>query len=340
MKKLLLFVALTILHISVFAQWQVEESYDSGKPYLKGFAQSNDKEATLFLIPYEDNVAMSMQTSNSFVSEIVEVKFTFVVNGTRKSHEFLGMTNKKGQILLFQIEHISSPFVGGFLRDFKAATGLTVSVEDENKTRKYVFGMSGSTKAYNSVLTQQNAFGTTVKPNKTSSTHLSFKGHSISGNVKDFSKALQQEGFTTLNGENDILKGKFDGRDVTLALITTPRTETMCGVLVEFATFRTWKSMTEQFAKLENDLSKKYGNPTGKLRDFISPYEEGDGYEMDAVYRGKCNYATYFEMEIGTIAITITKSPQDGNAAILLAYYDSKGKALQEKEEAMSGTDL
>lgn len=337
---MLLFVALTILHISVFAQWQVEESYDSGKPYLKGFAQSNDKEATLFLIPYEDNVAMSMQTSNSFVSEIVEVKFTFVVNGTRKSHEFLGMTNKKGQILLFQIEHISSPFVGGFLKDFKAATGLTVSVEDENKTIKYVFGMSGSTKAYNSVLTQQNAFGTTTKPNKTSSTHLTFKGHSISGNVKDFSNALQREGFTTLNGENDVLKGKFDGRDVTLALITTPRTETMCGVLVEFATFRTWKSMTEQFSKLENDLSKKYGNPTGKLRDFISPYEEGDGYEMDAVYRGKCNYATYFEMEIGTIAITITKSPQDGNAAILLAYYDSKGKALQEKEEAMSGTDL
>lgn len=131
---MLLFVALTILHISVFAQWQVEESYDSGKPYLKGFAQSNDKEATLFVIPYEDNVAMSMQTSNSFVSEFVEVKFTFVVNGTRKTHEFLGMTNKKGQILLFQIEHISSPFVGSFLRDFKAATGLTVSVEDENKT--------------------------------------------------------------------------------------------------------------------------------------------------------------------------------------------------------------
>ena len=64
------------------------------------------------------------------------------------------------------------------------------------------------------------------------------------------------------------------------------------------------------------------------LRNFISPYEEGEEYEIDAVYRGKCNYAKYFEMEIGTIAITITKSPQGGNTAILLAYYDSDS-ALQ-----------
>lgn len=340
MKKIGFILLLTFLSLSAFAQWQVEESYDSGNPYLKGSVQSNDKNATLFLIPYEDNVAMSMQTSHSFASEIVEVKLTFVVNGARKSHEFLGMTNKKGQILLFQIEHISSPFVGGFLRDFKSATGLTVSVDDEGKTRKYVFGMTGSTKAYNSVLTQENAFGTTAKPKNTTSQHLSFKGHSISGNAKNFSNALQKDGFTMMNGEQDVLKGKFDGRDVTLALITTPRTETMCGVLVEFATFRTWKGITEQFSKLENDLSKKYGNPTGKLRDFISPYEEGDGYEMDAVYRGKCNYATYFEMEIGTIAITITKSPQDGNAAILLAYYDKEGRTLMQKEEAMSGSEL
>ena len=50
---------------------------------------------------------------------------------------------------------------------------------------------------------------------------------------------------------------------------------------------------------------------------------------MDAVYLGKCIYADYFEMEIGTIVITIKKSPKGGNAAILLAYYDQKGVALQ-----------
>lgn len=334
MKKLFLLILLSMMCMILCAQWRVEESYESGKKYLSGIVQSNNKEAELFFFKNEDDVILAMKISHIFNSQINDVVFKFNVNGLRKSHTFMGLSDQKGQLLLVQLENVDNPFVGEFLDDFKKANELNVYIGSET----YRFSMAGSTKAYNSVLNQTNST-TNAAVTYSSSKNLYFKGHPISGNVKQFSSILQKEGFSIVNGEDDVLKGKFDGKDVVLALITTPKTETMCGVLVEFATFRTWKSIKQEFDQLEKRLTAKYGNPTSKMRKFVFPYEEGDGYEMDAVYLGKCIYVDYFEMEIGTIAITITKSPQDGNAAILLAYYDKKGVALKNKEEA-SADDL
>ena len=60
---------------------------------------------------------------------------------------------------------------------------------------------------------------------------------------------------------------------------------------------------------------------------FSSPYEDGDGYELRAVAKGKCNYVSFYLALGGHITVEITKSSQ-----IKVVYEDSENIKLGQQE--------
>ncbi|MBR5886534.1 MAG: hypothetical protein IKY93_07785, partial [Alistipes sp.] len=64
---------------------------------------------------------------------------------------------------------------------------------------------------------------------------------------------------------------------------------------------------------------------------FMSPYEEGDGYEMTAVRNDKCLYCTIYELQNGKILLTINDVY---NGAVLLYYTDKINGNLADREKS------
>ena len=46
-------------------------------------------------------------------------------------------------------------------------------------------------------------------------------------------------------------------------------------------------------------FTKKYGEPKDHFEFFSSPYYEGDGYELQALRKEKCNYISFWTLDKG-----------------------------------------
>lgn len=171
--------------------------------------------------------------------------------------------------------------------------------------------------------------------------HLTFRDVAIDGSLKAFISQIKTKGFTLLYAADDnsgaILEGKFIGKDVKLVIVTTPKTNTVWKVAVEFEDQRSWYSLKSNYLDLKSSLTIKYGVPKS-YEYFRSPYEEGDGYEMTAIYTEKCVYVSYFDVVesgqvIGNISLSIEKHETQGN--ISLRYEDAANakKMRSEKNE-------
>lgn len=53
----------------------------------------------------------------------------------------------------------------------------------------------------------------------------------------------------------------------------------------------------DQYDDIKEKLIKKYGKPTNDYKFFTDPYEEGDGYETQAIRVGKGTFAAYWNFK-------------------------------------------
>jgi hypothetical protein len=126
--------------------------------------------------------------------------------------------------------------------------------------------------------------------------------------------------------------GEFIGKDVDLKVLVTPTTKTVWKVDAELPETASWDSLKIEYFDLCKKLTQKYGASAKSRAIFTSPYADGDGKELLAVYEDKCTYFANWKTENGLITIEIT-SKQQGTALIVISYEDKNAKALYTSEK-------
>lgn len=87
----------------------------------------------------------------------------------------------------------------------------------------------------------------------------------------------------------------------------------------------------KNYEKTIFDIGFNIGNPhfysgARAFEFFSDPYYEGDGYEMQALRKDKCDYISYWEVENGIVSVKM------GNSSMILSYEDSANSAIASKE--------
>lgn len=160
-------------------------------------------------------------------------------------------------------------------------------------------------------------------------------GTEVSGNYESFKDSLTLKGFTLVDSFETLHRfyGKFANEFVTLNVMVTPKTNTVFKVIVYFPERDNWRKLKNDYFAKKEMYKTKY--PLDRDFEFFSsPYEDGDGYELRAVCRGKCNYVSFYLALGGYITVEITKSSQ-----IKVVYEDReniKVEQLELKQEAIN----
>ena len=103
------------------------------------------------------------------------------------------------------------------------------------------------------------------------------------------------------------LKGSLNGSPITVYVLNTSKTKLCWKIGVYFEKHDSWSSLKSQYDNLLQNLTTKYGEPTKSYHFFLSPYEEGDGYEITGVGIDKCRYVAFFDSVNIMIEITSFK---------------------------------
>lgn len=136
--------------------------------------------------------------------------------------------------------------------------------------------------------------------------HLQFMGIPIAGSSEFFIQQLEAKGFAKISEfeSSYTLYGKFANEIVELTVLASPRTKTVCKVIVYFPEKTSWNDLKEDYFAKKRLYRSKY-LLTDEFEFFSSPYEDGDGYELRAVKAEKCNYHSFFKEIGGHIGVSI-----------------------------------
>ncbi len=165
--------------------------------------------------------------------------------------------------------------------------------------------------------------------------HLTFRQIPITGNVQNFIRKLESQGYTVTNSYNHeynvaILTGKFAGvNNCQILVVGTPISMLTCRVVISLPEQQIWFSLKSEYQEWKNKLTTKYGTPQS-YEYFSEPYYEGDGYEMSALSNEHCQYSSYFtdkETE-GTIVVRMSQ-----NGCVTMVYEDKHNSDIGESEK-------
>lgn len=159
--------------------------------------------------------------------------------------------------------------------------------------------------------------------------HIHLKRTPVSGSQNTFYGLLKKKGFTKVEGYN-ALKGDLAGCAATIFADTTLITGTVWRANAALDARMNWKSVRYDYDLFKKYLSAKYGEPLKCEEKFIGAYREGDNFELKALGLGKCSFRSFWDLQVGTITIYISKKG-DG-ACLNIVYEDEAGRVLYEKE--------
>lgn len=171
--------------------------------------------------------------------------------------------------------------------------------------------------------------------NAYSTNHIRFMGLSVTGDIDQFKDSLVIKGFSYIDSYESSYKffGKFANEIVTLTVLASPDTKTVCKIIVDFPQKSDWKDLKKDYFTKKDLFKSKY--PMDSSYEFFSsPYEDGDGYELRAVSREKCTYTSFFLAVGGYIIIEIEKTAQ-----IRVTYEDRENMKIAQEELKQSAID-
>ena len=157
------------------------------------------------------------------------------------------------------------------------------------------------------------------------SEHLSFKGVPIDGTLNEYVDNMKKSGFTHISSENGValLKGDFAAyKDCIIGVATLKQKDLVSKITVIFPEKDTWSSLSSNYYNLKELLSEKYGEPSEVVEKFDTYSEpKDDNSKMHEVGMNRCYYYTTFDLENGSIHLSIEN---DGfsTSFVMLSYYD------------------
>lgn len=165
--------------------------------------------------------------------------------------------------------------------------------------------------------------------------HLSFKNIPLGGKISEFVATLKAQGFEVV-AEVDAgaaLKGPFVGfDDCTVLVLATKKTHSVWKVVAQLPEQRSWSSTYSRYDDFKQKYIEKYGKPTKTYEFFTSPYEKGDGYELQAISLEKGYYNNYWVMPAGTIVVKI-EANSNSRGYVSLGYEDALATEIKDKED-------
>lgn len=163
--------------------------------------------------------------------------------------------------------------------------------------------------------------------------HISFQGISFSVPLNKFIEQLKQKGYDFIGkSENDptfnLVEGQFLNEKCTISIISTKNEKVGQLFITLGEAHDSWYSIKGRYEDLKKIFIKKYGNPKKSYEYFKDPYYEGDGYELQAVKKGKCIHILVFFIPNGSITIAMDK-----DCKLLIVYEDEKNMKIRKQEQ-------
>ncbi|WP_319415203.1 hypothetical protein [Marispirochaeta aestuarii] len=155
--------------------------------------------------------------------------------------------------------------------------------------------------------------------------HLSFKGVPIDGTLNEYVTIMRENNFTLIemNDGLALLEGDFAAyKDCIIAVATLDQMDLVSKITVIFPKSRKWSSLSSNYYNLKELLIEKYGEPSEIVEKFDTHSEpKDDNSKMHEVGMDRCKYYTCFELENGTIQLSIEN---DGflSSFVMLSYFD------------------
>ena len=156
----------------------------------------------------------------------------------------------------------------------------------------------------------------------------SFNGVPISGNINEAVNKFKAKGFKFIKKEGNsyVFSGKVFNEVVELYLLASPYTKQYVKCSIFFPE-SAWLTLKRDYNKYVELFVEKYGYHTGQIENFIDPYYEGDGYELNALELEKCVYGTYWVRDDVSMLIEISKYKQ-----VKIVYENNKLMDVFQKE--------
>ncbi|QEN08198.1 hypothetical protein EXM22_09440 [Oceanispirochaeta crateris] len=168
-------------------------------------------------------------------------------------------------------------------------------------------------------------FWTTTLTFAQTSEHLLFKGVPIDGTLSEYVSKMEEAGFTKIEINNGLamLQGDFAAyKDCIIGVATLDQKDLVSKITVIFPESRKWSSLSSNYYNLKELLIEKYGEPSEIVEKFDTYSEpKDDNSKMYEVGMDRCKYYTSFELENGTIQLSIEN---DGFSSVfvMLSYFD------------------
>ena len=171
--------------------------------------------------------------------------------------------------------------------------------------------------------------------------HMMFMGVPIDGDLNAFCRTLEKKDMrqSKKTANTARYEGFFAGRPAYVIVETTPKTHTVCDVLVAFKELNNWDDMEGVYNDLKTNLIAEFGEPVETKEQGESPQYGFDIQTLlkDAEVIRRCR----FETETGTIDLGIDNlrlfASSSGSPYTYLVYTD-KTNIIKAGQEA--GEDL
>lgn len=167
---------------------------------------------------------------------------------------------------------------------------------------------------------------TSFAQNNTDTTeHMTFKGVPIDGTLNEYVSKMKQSGFALIGTEDGVamLKGDFAAyKGCIIGVATLKGKDLVSKITVIFPAQEAWSSLSSNYYNLKELLTEKYGEPSETVEKFDTYSEpDDDNAKMHEVGMDRCKYFTTFELENGSIQLSI----ENGgflSSFVMLSYYD------------------
>ena len=154
-----------------------------------------------------------------------------------------------------------------------------------------------------------------------------FMGVKVDGSKATITSQLINKGMTKSASSVPttlVFKGYVSNTEIELYVFFTPKTNLAWKFFVYLPKRTGWYELKGDYEKYLELFTNKYGTPTSTYNTFLSPYYEGDGYEMSAVGLDKCLYASYWEK----YSVEISQYKQ-----VRLSYENTENAEINKREK-------
>ena len=154
-----------------------------------------------------------------------------------------------------------------------------------------------------------------------------FMGVKVDGSKQTISSQFVGKGMKRIESSNPntlVFNGYVNGSLIELYVAFTPKSNLAWKFMVYLPKCTDWYELKGSYNKYLELFTDKYGEPNSSYSTFLSPYYEGDGYEMSAVGINKCLYSAFWDK----YSVEITEYKQ------VRLVYENSDNALIKKNES------